>query len=90
MIMSEVSDLQWQSALSEEKGDWRLAVGALLLAWCKMQYQERELLTIRKWGIISFTIRVKHLTMLVPVIFGKQLGNAGQVDGFAPADQLIV
>lgn len=90
MIMSAVSDLEWQHALSEEQGDWRLAIGALLLAWCRMQYPEREILTIKKWGFISFTIRVKHVALLVPVLFGKQLAGGGDGGGGASPDGAFV
>lgn len=89
MIMSAVSDAQWKTALADEQNDWRLAIGALLLAWCRMQDQEKPLLTIKKWQVISFTIRVKHLTLLVPVLFGKQLGGAPP-DGQPSAAELMI
>lgn len=88
MILNNVTPAEWQNSLNAENNDWRLAVGALLLAWCRVQDQEKPITTIKKWGVISFTIRVKHLTQLVPVLFGKALAGGGNAE-VSPADQLL-
>jgi hypothetical protein len=47
-------------------------INSMIWAWYDEQHDmNRVLFTIRKWGIINFTVRVHHLESIFTYIFGK-------------------
>lgn len=69
MILQEFSDEQYEQELQRQV-DWRKVLGALVMAWCHSQDPERGLISFKRFHVISFTLRVKHLARVIELICG--------------------
>jgi hypothetical protein len=69
VILQEISDERYELE-RERSPDWRAVFGGLVMAWCSTQDPARALLTFKRWGVISFTLRVRHLEAVIGVICG--------------------
>jgi hypothetical protein len=70
VILQEFTAEQFHEAEAANGFDWRKALGSLVLAWCSSQDPERGLVTFKKFGFLSFTLRVKHLGAVIEIICG--------------------
>jgi len=52
-------------------------VNRVIWEWYREQQHdmERPVFTIRKWGLLSFTVRVRHLEDILTFIFGSPSGR---------------
>lgn len=69
MILQEIPDEAY-IAESQNTADWRTVMGSLVMAWCASQDPERALMTFKRWGVVSFTIRIKHMRPILEMICG--------------------
>lgn len=82
MLLQEIAENQLNSEVFKDKSNpinnslqWQQMVKLLnKMFWTWYEDQrfdmERPIVTIKKWGIISFTVRVKHLESILTWIVG--------------------